>query len=384
MRAFWSIFKALFYNRVRDKMAIFFTMFFPLLFLIVFGLAFGGGSMGGSSSSGNAATKFGVFFESSATEELRNAVIDASEENGLDPREATSTTALMEGVEKGYSGIKFGLSLGVKKVNEVIDDQEIQKDVLKIKAYYDAADKQQQALYVSNVNSLVTSMIKKIAGFKDIMKVDVNDIEFTPKKVTSMGYMMSGVLAISITFSGLMALIINFGYFRKENVLKRFLATPFKGSIFMFASVLNTLLVSASSIVIILLVSRFAFKVDFSIMWVEMIVNYISSMTLMMAVGGLFLLVFREPNAAMNVANVFSTIMMFVAGVYFPIQLMPDWLQTVAKFFPMTYVANNMRYVLGQDTMAVSEFWTTNIVFLAIGLVVIPILGVSIFRKEQD
>ncbi len=370
MKSFLHMFVALFHNRTRDKMAVFFTLFFPLLFLIVFGLAFGGGSMDGSSSSGP--TRFGVYFDENSDKDLHDILLSISEEYGLDPREATSTAALAEGVEKGYSGIKFGITL------------KQEGDTLKIRAYYDAGDKNQQSLYKSNIDTLAMGIVKKAAGFEDILKVDVKDIEFTPKKVTTIGYMVAGVLAISITFSGLMALIINFGYFRKEKILKRFLATPFKGSTFLYASVLNSLLISSASIVIILIVAKFAFGVDFSILWPEMIVNYLTSMILMMSVGGLFLMIFKEPNATMNVANVFSTLMMFVSGVYFPLQLMPDWLQTVAKFFPMTYIANNMRYVLGQDTMAVSEFWTTNIVFLAIGLIVIPLLGATIFKQEQD
>jgi ABC-2 type transport system permease protein len=239
-------------------------------------------------------------------------------------------------------------------------------------------------MYQALIQNLVNELKKELAGFENILNVTVEDKEFSVEPITSTGYIMAGVIAVSITISGISALIVSFGYYRKQNIIKRLLSTPLKGSQFLAADIINNLIISLVTIIIILIVAILMFKISFHINFLYMGVTYFTSMFLMMGLGGLFLLIFREPNAAMNIANVFSTIMMFFAGVYFPMELLPRWLQGVGKFLPMSYIAENIRFSLGQDYMSLSRFWTVNAIFALIAAIIIPLIGRSIFNLEKN
>jgi ABC-2 type transport system permease protein len=73
--------------------------------------------------------------------------------------------------------------------------------------------------------------------------------------------------------------------------------------------------------------------------------------------------------------------MMFLSGVFFPIQQMPDYMQVVAKFLPLTYATTALRkvMVLGAD---VSAIWFELTVLLAFGTVLLAI-AVPVFKKAM-
>jgi ABC-2 type transport system permease protein len=71
--------------------------------------------------------------------------------------------------------------------------------------------------------------------------------------------------------------------------------------------------------------------------------------------------------------------MMFLGGVFFPIQQMPWFMQVISKFLPLTYAADALRkvMVLGADIPAIS---TDLIILIAFGAVMIAI-AVPVFKK---
>jgi len=372
MKITLGILKALVKSRIRDKEALFWTLAFPLMFLVIFGLAFGGTSTGSSVSAEAEEMRYAIYLSEEVDEDTESDIIKTSESMGLKPLLVSSIADLKDSVEKGYDGVEFGISMAKHEGN------------WKVKAYFNAGAMNKMQFYQSIVNNFVTQFRKTTAGFEDIITVETVDREFTVEPVTNTGYILSGVIAVSISLSGITALIISFGYYRKQNIIKRLIATPLKGSQFLAADIINNLMVSIVTILIIMLFARLLFQVSFNMNMMYFTITYFSSMFLMMGLGGLFLLLFREPNAAMNAANVFSTIMMFFAGVYFPLELMPKWLQRFGYILPMTYVAENLRFSLGQDYMQLSRFWTINIVFIIIAGIAIPLMGKTIFKLEQQ
>jgi len=71
--------------------------------------------------------------------------------------------------------------------------------------------------------------------------------------------------------------------------------------------------------------------------------------------------------------------MMFLSGIFFPVQQMPWFMQSIAKFLPLTYASDALRkvMVLGADIPAIS---TELIVLVAFG-VVMTAIAVPVFRR---
>jgi len=71
--------------------------------------------------------------------------------------------------------------------------------------------------------------------------------------------------------------------------------------------------------------------------------------------------------------------MMFLGGVFFPIQQMPWYMQTIAQFLPLTYASNALRKVMVLGA-GVPQIANELIILIAFGVVMIAI-ALPVFRK---
>jgi ABC-2 type transport system permease protein len=71
--------------------------------------------------------------------------------------------------------------------------------------------------------------------------------------------------------------------------------------------------------------------------------------------------------------------MMFLSGVFFPIQQMPDFMQTISQFLPLTYAADALRKVMVLGA-GVPQITTELLVLVAFGVVMIAI-ALPVFRR---
>jgi ABC-2 type transport system permease protein len=71
--------------------------------------------------------------------------------------------------------------------------------------------------------------------------------------------------------------------------------------------------------------------------------------------------------------------MMFLSGVFFPVQQMPWYMQSISKFLPLTYASGALRkvMVLGADIPAIS----TELIVLIVFGVVMTAIAVPVFRR---
>lgn len=73
--------------------------------------------------------------------------------------------------------------------------------------------------------------------------------------------------------------------------------------------------------------------------------------------------------------------MMFLSGVFFPVEQMPWFMQSISKFLPLTYVADALRkvMVLGADIPAI----TTELSILIVFGVVMTAIAVPVFKRAM-
>jgi ABC-2 type transport system permease protein len=90
-------------------------------------------------------------------------------------------------------------------------------------------------------------------------------------------------------------------------------------------------------------------------------------------------LLFPERGAQMVFIS--QTCLLLFSGVYYPIEVMPAWMQTVAKISPATYALQGIRASI-LDGRGILDQWATLLPLLLIGAVTIPV-GVRIFTLAE-
>ncbi len=97
-------------------------------------------------------------------------------------------------------------------------------------------------------------------------------------------------------------------------------------------------------------------------------------------VGAVLPLLFPERGSQMT--HVIIALLLLVSGVYYPVEVLPQWLQVASRLSPATYVLNGVRAGLvdGASTGAVwNDIWP----LLIIGAITLP-LGLKIFHWAEQ
>jgi ABC-2 type transport system permease protein len=87
------------------------------------------------------------------------------------------------------------------------------------------------------------------------------------------------------------------------------------------------------------------------------------------------------PERGAQMTHVLQALVLLVSGVYYPVSVLPAWLQPMARLSPATYVLEGMRagILQGASTPAMLRFvWP----LLLLGVIFIPI-GVLVFRVAE-
>ena len=77
----------------------------------------------------------------------------------------------------------------------------------------------------------------------------------------------------------------------------------------------------------------------------------------------------------------FSSASKFLAGVYFPVTVLPLWIQSLSPFFPLTYTLNALRKVLLKGA-GMGEVWSDCFVLILFSAVLLPV-GIFYFRYAE-
>lgn len=88
------------------------------------------------------------------------------------------------------------------------------------------------------------------------------------------------------------------------------------------------------------------------------------------------------PEKGSQMTHVIISLLLLVSGVYYPVSVLPKWLQIFAEYSPATYVLAGTRAAL-LDGVASAELWQYVAPLIVMGAVMIP-FGLWIFRLAEQ
>ncbi|MEM3464152.1 MAG: ABC transporter permease, partial [Candidatus Bathyarchaeia archaeon] len=185
--------------------------------------------------------------------------------------------------------------------------------------------------------------------------------------------MISFIVMFTTMFSG-MSIVWD----RRLGFLNKVLSTPVSRAAIIFSKVLNSALRAMFQATIILaLATVFGLQVSSTFSPLNILGIYAAIFLLCVGLSSIFLaLALRSTRmeTQMAVVNLINLPLMFASNTFFPISMMPDWIQAIARVNPISYLTDAIRQltILPLDTSALildftvlSAFAT---VFAAVGI----------------
>ncbi|HEX5798027.1 MAG TPA: ABC transporter permease [Candidatus Saccharimonadales bacterium] len=314
----------------RDKVAIFFVFVFPLIFLLIFGSIFG--------NADDVSFRVGLVNQSSSEFAGEFAgQINENEVFNVDKEAATLDDA-REKMNRGQLDATIVLPEGFGAINEK------NYPAGEVKILYD----ENNASAGQTLGSIMDGILKEINNeFIEIQEpLSVTAESTATKGLTQFDYVFSGLLGFTLLSLGIFGPTTVFPRLKQRGVLRRYHTTTLKVWQYFTANVVSNAVVGLIAVAVMFAAAFLIFDLnmrgDYLNLGIVVILGTILLFGIGLAIGGWA----KNENQAAPISQLVVLPMMFLSGVFFPTFLMPELLQNITKFIPLTPIVDSVRYVV--------------------------------------
>ncbi|UCF07253.1 MAG: ABC transporter permease [Thermoplasmata archaeon] len=361
---------------VRNKAAVFWTVMFPILLILLFGFIFQGedevsytlpvqDADGGFWSKNLTATlnETGLF-------EVHMVDPNADPEEYMEDNNANVLLIIPEGYSQGINDTLAARSTG-QPVNDTVN----------VTVIYDPAVSSTPAkmqILESIIQGINKGINREILGAQDTLGMDTKTT--VSEEFNFIDFFAPGIIGMSVMATSLFGAVTINTELRQKGILRKLATTPITRPEWLMSNVLYQLVMSVFSIVAILAIGYvvFGLRPQINLFLPLFVLLTVFSFS---GVGMLITRFVKEAQSAEAAANAVMFPMMFLAGTFFPLEMMPDFLQHIAKVLPLFYVNEGLR-----DAMIDLNFEGAIFNAAVIGIfgIIVFILGIFVTSWEEE
>lgn len=316
----------------RDPTALFFTIFFPLIFLLIFGAIFGGD--GGSFNSKVA------FFSESDTKFASDFVQQAEDDPSFDIEEFESYEDAVESLTRSQIDAILQLPEGFGEVGE----SGVPRGQMNVQFLESRSDDTQALLAV--LNGVFTGINQGIDPYDPPFTVTAEPL--SKASLDGLDYLVSGILGFAIMGLAIFGMANGFASDKKTGAIARLRAAPIKAHHIVLSTALVYIVLGFVSVFLLIVAAMLVYDFDMVGDWISFIlftaIGTVSLFGFGLIIGGWA----KNDKQAAPIAQLVAFPMMFLSGVFFPVFLMPEWLQNISKFIPLTPVNEGLRLITSE------------------------------------
>jgi ABC-2 type transport system permease protein len=357
---FLSLTRAWMLGIVRDRATVFWMLAFPVLFVVIFGMAFGRNDVG----------TFNV-----------GVVVDESTPTGQALLEGfrsvevfkVSTGSLDDELAKLRDGDR-----AVVVTTAPADAASAQPAAAStVVVQFDPAEQTAQQIVLPIVRQVVNGVDQQLTGRTPVLTVEERSVR--SDNLRYIDFFVPGIIAFSIMQAGMFA-AIPLVQLRINRVLKRFGATPISRWAVLASQGATRLIISIVTTVVLLLVGKLLFDIHIGSNWLGMAAFVLLGGAAFLALGFFISGLSKTEEAVPALVQLVSFPMMFLGGVFFPIETFPRVVQVIARVLPLTFLADGLRQVMVGGA-ALYPLWIDCVVLLG-WMLVGGVLALRVFKWE--
>jgi ABC-2 type transport system permease protein len=351
----------------REKTTMFFTLAFPIILILVFGTIF--------MSQDN--VNFHLCVQDLDQSKASKDSIEALEVNGkfkitrvapsanpvqyVRDNKVTLVLVIPKGLEKSLMRRKF------------FNDYKATATVTYI---YDPSSSS-ISTKMDILNGVLAGVNQELAGVPPFIKSVKKSI--LTRKYRFIEYFIPGIIAMAVMTLSLFGTVNVNTELRQKGIIRKLSTTPITRIDWILSDILYQFILALISTTAMLLVSYAVFDANLHInAWLPAFI--LLDVFAFVGIGMILTRFAREAQSAAAAANAISFPMMFLSGSFFPIELMPGFLQTIAKMLPLYYVNEGLRAAMVfQDSMDALR----NAAIIGIFASVVFILGILATKWEE-
>lgn len=349
-------------NFARSREGLFFTFIFPIVFIAIFGAIFSGSSSGAvplyvqNLGPSTAATQ--EFFSALNQTHLVSLHFIPADENISSYISSHSVTT--------------ALVLPSNFTQSIAD-----RTSATLTFYYNPAESSSQ-IASEAINIVTQQMNLRLNNAHNVIGVaEHTDSVFA---TTYVDFLVPGLIGFTILTTPTFGLTFIVSNYKKEKIFRQLSLTPLTKGEWLISKFIWYIMVGLISAGEMIAFGYFAFHVRVQLS--PLIIPLVLIGIFMFVALGIFLgSVAKTEEGASVVGNIVTFPMMFLAGTFFPISIMPLWLQQIAHVLPLYYVIDGLNAVMVYTNYAAA--FTDIVITLAI-TVFFFILALLTFNWKEE
>jgi ABC-2 type transport system permease protein len=305
----------------RDRQTLFWALMFPVMFAVVFGL-----------------------FDFDDAPHVDLAVVR--------DRPTPVSRALVSGLERlGSFTVTERTDLARARADIAEGDLDVAVTVAasgpggaSVAVLYNEANVNENRFALAAVRQIVDRLNLELAGVSR-PPIALRSRGVAGKAVDYYDFLLPGLVAMGLMNVSIIGMAVAVTRFREQRILKRILATPLHPVRFLAAQVGARLLLALTQAAVLLAVGVFAFgaRVYGNVGWIFALC--VLGNLIFLNVG--FAIAGRAPNsdAAQGMGQAIAVPMMFLSGVFFPLDSLPAVVERAVRYLPLTPLIDALRAV---------------------------------------
>ncbi|MDB5181329.1 MAG: type transporter [Candidatus Saccharibacteria bacterium] len=348
----------------RDKLAIFFGILFPLIFLFVFG----------GISGGNSAPNFTVaVINKSVTPFAKDFVGQLGKSEVISIEEAVKSEAqATDLMGKGQLDATIVLP---ETFGEIGADQ---YPTGKAQVVFTQNNTQAGQGLATALEGQFASLNQEFTKVQAPLSVETK--QTNQMSLSNFDYAFAGLLGFAIIGMGIFGPISVFPELKKQGILRRLHTTPLKVWQYFLSNMLSQAAIGLVSLAVMFAVAISVFHLKVTGNYLEIALFVIFSIFTILGIGLAIGGWASNERQAQPLGQIVVFPLMFLSGTFFPRFIMPEWLQNLTTFLPLTPVIDGLRLLTteGKHLLDLGP----QLGLMAVWTIVIYLLAFKLFRWE--
>ena len=294
----------------RRKSSIFWSLFFPVVTMLV---------LGNAGFIGYSAPNVGLYLNGEIDDETVNK-LKAS--NSINIRDYLSENEALTALEKGTLSALITLNNNSKIIVTTREGDVAEQEV---------------------VENFVFKMMNENVGEIKNVSNEIAEMNYQGYK----GFIVPGIAAMAIMQNGIFSVVFTLLSYKNQGVLKRLKAAPISPSHFIVGHLISRVTIIILQTFVLLLMGVFVLNVSIGqgniFAWINILFLSFLGGILFLAIGLAISSLAPNEDSAPAIANLVTFPMLFLSGVFFPIDFLPKIIGYISNLLPLTHLAQGIR-----------------------------------------
>jgi len=337
-KAMLAITRASLRSIARSPSAVIFILIFPLVFIVVFGFI------------GSSPIRLELGIHPSC-DTLSPLFSSFSQKEDIHLIGEKSDAELMDALVKGRIDAILYIHPSVagkpaELVEIIVAEGSRGKGKFVVNSLSNVIDKRNLEYYKSIYEETGTGRLAR-SGISDAPAM-LKETRIEAREYKMIDFILPGQLGFSILSAGVFGTAFVFFSLRQTMVLKRFFATPVSKTFIVLGEALARVIFQLAGALIIIVMGKYLFGFTL-VNGLETLINMLllSAIGLIVFMGFGFVVSGIAPSESVipPIANIVTLPQFLLSGTFFRVDVFPEWLQSISRVLPLTYLNDALRKV---------------------------------------